>query len=243
METKKCPYCGGEIMLAAKKCKHCGEWLDEQTAIENPSISNTPQMEDINEPPKQPKRRKIIFGLAGSLVSIGLLVGLFVYYKYYKVSEQYDTKYTAIEKSLDYHIIRADGQKIWYVPKKEDDRYQPYGLEILEYDSKTDETNNIRLDTHFLCGEEYELASGSHIVEHNGVITVIIECNHRYNAVHVWQFNCYDHLWNALAAECQRAEFIHRNTAVKICDEEYTINPHACNAAQRHLDKYQIIRI
>ncbi|MBD5415773.1 MAG: hypothetical protein HDR46_05750 [Bacteroides sp.] len=30
METKKCPYCGGEIMLAAKKCKHCGEWVDEQ---------------------------------------------------------------------------------------------------------------------------------------------------------------------------------------------------------------------
>ena len=27
-QTKKCPYCGGEIMAAAKKCKHCGKWLD-----------------------------------------------------------------------------------------------------------------------------------------------------------------------------------------------------------------------
>lgn len=28
-ESKKCPYCGGEILTVAKKCKHCGRWLDE----------------------------------------------------------------------------------------------------------------------------------------------------------------------------------------------------------------------
>ena len=26
--TKKCPYCGEEILAIAKKCKHCGRWLD-----------------------------------------------------------------------------------------------------------------------------------------------------------------------------------------------------------------------
>lgn len=26
-ETKICPYCGGEILAVAKKCKHCGQWL------------------------------------------------------------------------------------------------------------------------------------------------------------------------------------------------------------------------
>lgn len=33
-ETKKCPYCGGEILAVAKKCKHCGEWLEEQKQSE-----------------------------------------------------------------------------------------------------------------------------------------------------------------------------------------------------------------
>ena len=28
-ETKKCPYCGEEIMATAKKCKHFGKWLVE----------------------------------------------------------------------------------------------------------------------------------------------------------------------------------------------------------------------
>jgi hypothetical protein len=28
--TKKCPYCGEEILAVAKKCKHCGEWIEEE---------------------------------------------------------------------------------------------------------------------------------------------------------------------------------------------------------------------
>lgn len=29
-ETKRCPYCGEEILAVARKCKHCGEWLEEK---------------------------------------------------------------------------------------------------------------------------------------------------------------------------------------------------------------------
>lgn len=35
-ETRKCPYCGEEILAVAKKCKHCGEWLEKETKVMRP---------------------------------------------------------------------------------------------------------------------------------------------------------------------------------------------------------------
>lgn len=29
-ETKRCPYCGEEILAVAKKCRYCGEWLQKK---------------------------------------------------------------------------------------------------------------------------------------------------------------------------------------------------------------------
>ncbi len=37
-ETKKCPYCGGEILIEAKKCKHCKRWLND-TSLKNEDSS------------------------------------------------------------------------------------------------------------------------------------------------------------------------------------------------------------
>lgn len=36
-ETRDCPYCGEEILLKAKKCKHCGEFLDGQPSDPKPT--------------------------------------------------------------------------------------------------------------------------------------------------------------------------------------------------------------
>ena len=29
-ETKSCDYCGKLIMTTAKKCRHCGEWIEDK---------------------------------------------------------------------------------------------------------------------------------------------------------------------------------------------------------------------
>ena len=46
METKKCPFCGEEILAEAKKCKHCGEWLDKKEKI--PTLENDMIKEDTS---------------------------------------------------------------------------------------------------------------------------------------------------------------------------------------------------
>lgn len=35
-ETKKCPYCGEEISINAKKCIHCKEWLESPATTVQP---------------------------------------------------------------------------------------------------------------------------------------------------------------------------------------------------------------
>lgn len=49
-ETKRCPYCGEEILAVAKKCKHCGEWLDkEEPKYEKKMVACPVCGEDIEE--------------------------------------------------------------------------------------------------------------------------------------------------------------------------------------------------
>jgi len=69
MEEKKlCPYCGEEILAVAKKCKHCGEWLDKKESVET-------RIEPQYIPEKKVTFKKWWIAI---LIILAIVVGLFV---------------------------------------------------------------------------------------------------------------------------------------------------------------------
>lgn len=50
---KQCPYCGEDISVNAKKCKHCGEWLTEKP-VPLQSTTEAPQSIVVERPAYQP---------------------------------------------------------------------------------------------------------------------------------------------------------------------------------------------
>lgn len=92
---RRCPYCGETILSTAKKCKHCGEWLDSNT---NPKISSPTSNATALLPPTLPwgygwyrffSIMAIIFSLSvftytgGSLILVLIDIFLFVSLNYY----------------------------------------------------------------------------------------------------------------------------------------------------------------
>ena len=65
-ETKRCPYCGEEIMAAAKKCKHCGKWLNQPPTV--------PEASDGQEAPAAEDEATATAGEAGKSSGWGMAI-------------------------------------------------------------------------------------------------------------------------------------------------------------------------
>ncbi|MBO4874158.1 MAG: hypothetical protein J5542_02440 [Bacteroidales bacterium] len=82
-ETKRCPYCGEEILAVARKCKHCGEWLDKDNSQEknqNPSPDdneiNTPADSDAKLLQQNIPFSKTIIKIAMWVAIIGIFISM-----------------------------------------------------------------------------------------------------------------------------------------------------------------------
>lgn len=79
-ETKQCPFCAEQILVQAKKCKHCGEFLDKATDQQGVSVPNSshPEKTEYEAHPPMFRSRPIEFviTLVLCLVGIGLIIFL-----------------------------------------------------------------------------------------------------------------------------------------------------------------------
>ena len=76
-ETKKCPYCGKEILAVAKKCKHCGTWLDGRGEAKASTPATPKQDSPVNDTPIDKSAKKSSKGKLGKTI-ISAIVGIAV---------------------------------------------------------------------------------------------------------------------------------------------------------------------
>ena len=71
-ETKKCPYCGEEILAAAKKCKYCGEWMDGKQQ------KPCPRSNGMEKQPEKPQEEEVIRYILYCIIAflIGVCIAL-----------------------------------------------------------------------------------------------------------------------------------------------------------------------
>lgn len=70
--VNRCPYCGGEILMGASKCRHCGEWLTRSAQAAPQPVNSQPTNLQQNNTPinKWRKITMICFMVVGVLCSI-----------------------------------------------------------------------------------------------------------------------------------------------------------------------------
>ena len=142
-EKKPCPYCGNEILAIAKKCKHCGEWLDKKANVKT------------HIEPQYPPEEKLAFKKwwVAFFIIIAVGIGLFV-----MVSKHQDkTEKAVLGKKSDPVINFADPDEEEESTYLNTDKAKSQSTRKDIMTPKTDKTENKHNTEELLyLGESYE---------------------------------------------------------------------------------------
>jgi hypothetical protein len=241
-ETKRCPYCGEEILAVAKKCRHCGEWLDgsHQGKKHIPSPLNECHQEEKERPSSttEDKRLYVFIGIAVIIISVFFIC----YYSFgcapshdsgssgydslnndditTDINEQHDdTEYCRDSLKSIYDVVENGGESIFFCLNGTDGCYSN---QLTIFNAKTHETR-----TTDICQFAEFYPDAMHIKDYSvidGTITFIISDGTRnstggfLSSTQVWKYSAKTSCWTDLdpgGDGCAGANFIDDKTKVE----------------------------
>ena len=118
-ETKRCPYCGEEILATAKKCKHCKEWLiDRQDKVSTEPDNDGRDIKEANHTEPQyaaPKENAIKNWMISIPFILAIVIG-----GYFVISNHQDK--TDKDRYIAIKDIKQEKDKYGNIFQKKDEQ-------------------------------------------------------------------------------------------------------------------------